>query len=326
MRAAGKAKTAIWRWQERFRDEGAAGFGATRAPVAHPPLKLCSGRTGCRNDLGGAAATASHWTGAAMAKAAGISVGSVQRSGCTWTATASDTPLQLSDDPRFAAKLRRSSCTSIRPTTPSCSRSMRKARSRRWISPEPAMPMKKGRAGTMTHDYKRHGVSTLFAALDVLEGKVVGQCGGPGRHQVIRFLTVIDARLPEEENGPCHCGRLCCSPPPGVGMDRQTSAVPISSSPQRQPPRSMPPKVFFRQTHQKCFKCGVFDLSKNEQRHPPLPDDTNANPKPFSWTKDRNKIIASRQTRAPTVRFDPLEASRVSEMIAKSNAATCATA
>src|SRR5207247_2627821 len=88
----------------------------------------------------------------------------------------------------------------IRPTTPSCSRSMRKAKSRRWIAPSRGLPMKKGRAGTMTHDYKRHGVTTLFAALDVLEGKVIGQCMKHHRHQeFIRFLTVIDARVPKKK-------------------------------------------------------------------------------------------------------------------------------
>jgi hypothetical protein len=51
--------------------------------------------------------------------------------------------------------------------------------------------MKKGRAGTMTHDYKRHGTTTLFAALDVLEGKVIGRC--MHRHQeFIRFLNAIE--------------------------------------------------------------------------------------------------------------------------------------
>jgi DDE superfamily endonuclease len=56
--------------------------------------------------------------------------------------------------------------------------------------------MKKGRAGTITHDYKRHGVTTLFAALDVLEGKVIGQCMKRHLHQeFIRFLNVIDAKV-----------------------------------------------------------------------------------------------------------------------------------
>src|SRR5579863_4135683 len=60
--------------------------------------------------------------------------------------------------------------------------------------------MKTGRAGTMTHDYKRHGVTTLFAALNVLEGKVFGQCMKRHRHQeFIRFLNAIDARVPKKK-------------------------------------------------------------------------------------------------------------------------------
>jgi hypothetical protein len=62
---------------------------------------------------------------------------------------------------------------------------------------QPELPMKKGRAGTMTHDYKRHGPTTLFAAFDVLEGKVIGRCMRRHRHQeFIRFLNAIEADLP----------------------------------------------------------------------------------------------------------------------------------
>ena len=58
---------------------------------------------------------------------------------------------------------------------------------------QPGLPMKKGRAGTMTHDYKRHGTTTLFAALDVLEGKVLGRCMQRHRHQeFVRFLNAIE--------------------------------------------------------------------------------------------------------------------------------------
>jgi transposase len=59
--------------------------------------------------------------------------------------------------------------------------------------------MKKGRAATITHDYNRHGTTTLFAAFDVLEGKVIGQCMKRHRHQeFIRFLNLIDARVPTQ--------------------------------------------------------------------------------------------------------------------------------
>ncbi len=64
---------------------------------------------------------------------------------------------------------------------------------------QPGLPMKPGRAGTMTHDYKRHGTTTLFAALNVLEGTVIGSCLARHRHQEFRkFLNLLDAETPPD--------------------------------------------------------------------------------------------------------------------------------
>ena len=64
---------------------------------------------------------------------------------------------------------------------------------------QPGLPLKKGRAGTMTHDYKRHGTTTLFAALDVATGRVVGECMPRHRHQeFLRFLRAIDRGAPKD--------------------------------------------------------------------------------------------------------------------------------
>jgi len=64
---------------------------------------------------------------------------------------------------------------------------------------QPGLPMKKGRCGTMTHDYKRNGTTTLFAALSMLDGKVIGDCMSRHRHQeFIRFLKKIDSETPSE--------------------------------------------------------------------------------------------------------------------------------
>ena len=63
----------------------------------------------------------------------------------------------------------------------------------------PGLPMKKGRCGTMTHDYKRHGTTTLFAALNVLEGTVIGECMPRHRHQeFLKFLRRLDREFPRE--------------------------------------------------------------------------------------------------------------------------------
>jgi DDE superfamily endonuclease len=141
--------------------------------------------------LAGPPAHATHWTGAAMAKAIGISVSSVQR---IWRAHG------LSNDPRFVAKLR--DIVGLYVNSPDHAvvlsvdeKSQIQARDRT----QPSLPMKKGRAATVTHDDKRHGTTTLFAAFDVLEGKVIGQCMKRHRHQeVIRFLNLIDARVPTQ--------------------------------------------------------------------------------------------------------------------------------
>src|SRR6266567_1378733 len=108
MRATGKAKTVIWRWQERFRDEGAAGLWRDKTrPSRIPPLSPAVAERVVAITLAGPPPAASHWTGAAMAKAAGISVSSVQR---IWRAHGLQPhrvrQFKLSNDPQFAAKLR----------------------------------------------------------------------------------------------------------------------------------------------------------------------------------------------------------------------------
>jgi hypothetical protein len=69
---------------------------------------------------------------------------------------------------------------------------------------QPGIPLKKGRAGPMTHDYRRHGTTTLFAALNVLDGTVIGRNMQRHRHQeFIRFLNAVEAEVPCEQGGSC---------------------------------------------------------------------------------------------------------------------------
>ena len=66
---------------------------------------------------------------------------------------------------------------------------------------QPGLPLKKGRAGTMTHDYVRHGTTTLFAALNVADGTVIGQCQDRHRHQEwLKFLQLIDTQTPADRD------------------------------------------------------------------------------------------------------------------------------
>src|SRR5205814_7317651 len=108
---------------------------------------------------------------------------------------------KVSTDPEFVAKLRDVVGLYVNPPKRAVVFSMdEKSQIQALDRTQPGLPLKKGRAGTITHDYKRHETTTLFAALNVLEGKVIGQCMKRHRHQeFIRFLNVIYARLSKKK-------------------------------------------------------------------------------------------------------------------------------
>ncbi len=140
-----------------------------------------------------------HWTASAMAEASGISVSSVQR---VWRRNGLQPHrtrhFKLSNDPNFASKLRDIVGLYVDPPAHAVVLSIdEKSQIQALDRTQPGLPLKKGRCGTMTHDYKRNGTTTLFAALNVLDGKVIGRCMQQHRHQeFIRFLNAIEARVP----------------------------------------------------------------------------------------------------------------------------------
>ena len=298
MRATGKAKTVIWRWQERFQDEGAAGLWRDKTrPSRIPPLGPEVVERVVALTLAGPPPTASHWTGSAMAKAAGISVSSVQR---IWRAHGLRPHLvrrfKLSNDPQFAAKLREIVGLYVNPPDHAIVLSVdEKSQIQALDRTQPGLPMKKGRAGTITHDYKRHGVTTLFAALDVLEGKVIGQCMKRHRHQeFIRFLNVIDAKVPKMKAVHIIVDNYATHKHPKVleWIENHPRFVfhftPTSTS------WLNAVESFFAKLTKKRLKRGVFrSLQELKDAIHRFLDHTNAKPKPFTWTKDPNKIIAA---------------------------------
>ena len=298
MRATGKAKTVIWRWQERFGDEGVAGLWRDKTrPSRIPPLSPEVAERVVALTLAGPPPAASHWTGAAMAKAAGISVSSVQR---IWRAHGLRPHLvrrfKLSNDPQFAAKLKEIVGLYVNPPNHAIVLSVdEKSQIQALDRTQPGLPIKKGRAGTITHDYKRHGVTTLFAALDVLEGKVIGQCMKRHRHQdFIRFLNVIDAKVAKKKTVHVIVDNYAAHKHPKVleWIENHPRFVfhftPTSAS------WLNAIESFFAKLTKKRLKRRVFrSLQELKDAIHRFLDDTNANPKPFIWTKDPNKIIAA---------------------------------
>ena len=142
---------------------------------------------------------ATHWTGRAMAKAVGISLRSVQR---IWDAHKLQ-PHRLrtfkrSRDPEFATKLVDIVGLYVDPPEHAVVLSIdEKSQIQALDRTQPGRPLKPGRCATMTHDYKRHGTTTLFAALNLLDGTVIGRCMQRHRHEeFIRFLNDVERAVP----------------------------------------------------------------------------------------------------------------------------------
>jgi transposase len=142
---------------------------------------------------------ATHWSTRSMAKAQGLSEATIRR---IWKQHNLKPHLvktfKLSRDKRFVEKLYDVVGLYLNPPDKSLVLCVdEKSQIQALDRTQPGLPMKKGRCGTMTHDYKRNGTTTLFAALSVLDGKVIGDCMPRHRHQeFIRFLKRIDGQIP----------------------------------------------------------------------------------------------------------------------------------
>ena len=212
MAADGVANTAIARslsvspasvksWRDRFAEEGLAKLGQVRKGRGRKP-SIPQSKIDEIIDLtqNYRPKGETHWSCRTMAAAAGVSKSTVQ---LVWHARGLKPhrvqTFKLSNDPRFEEKLVDVVGLYMNPPEKAivlCAdeKSSVQALDRTQAS----LPMTKGRGQTMTHDYKRNGTTTLFAALNVLTGMVIGQCLPRHRHQeFLKFLRTIDREVPK---------------------------------------------------------------------------------------------------------------------------------
>jgi transposase len=298
MRETGKSKTCVWRWQERFAEAGVEGLLRDKTrPSRIPPLEAAVVERVVALTLTDPPAEATHWTGAMMAKATGISVSSVQR---IWRNHGLQPhrvrQFKLSNDPDFIPKLRDVVGLYVDPPAHAIVLSVdEKSQIQALDRTQPGLPLKKGRAGTMTHDYKRHGTTTLFAALNVLDGTVIGRNMQRHRHQeFIRFLNDIERQVPAGRVVHVVLDNYAAHKHPKVRawLDRHPRFtfhfVPTSCS------WLNAVEGFFAKLTKRRLKRGVFrsivDLQAAINR---FLAEHNTEPKPFVWTADPDKIIAA---------------------------------
>ena len=201
---------------------------------------------------------------------------------------------KLSKDPEFAAKLQDIVGLYVDPPAHAVVLSVdEKSQIQALDRSQPGLPMKTGKAGTMTFDYKRNGTTNLFAAVDVLDGTVIGQCMQRHRHQeFIRFLNAIEPAVPAGKLVHVILDNYATHKHPKVlrWLGRHPRFVfhftPTSCS------WLNAVESFFSRLTRRRLKRGVFrsivDLQAAINR---FIEDHNAEPKPFVWTADPGTIL-----------------------------------
>ena len=240
-------------------------------------------------------ATATHWSRSTMGRAVGISDSSVGR---IWRAHGLKPhrveSFKISNDPEFAEKLEDIVGLYLNPPEHALVLSVdEKSQIQALDRTQPGLPMKKGRGQTMTHDYKRNGTTTLFAALNTATGEVYGLCQQRHRHhEWLKFLRLIEETVRAEKQIHIICDNYATHKHPRVQrwLDRHkrfhVHFTPTSASWLNMIER------FFRDLTESRIRRGVFrDLEQLIMAIGDYIDRHNENPKPFIWTAKASDIL-----------------------------------
>jgi transposase len=188
----------VGRWRDRYAEAGLQGIERD-LPRGAPPVKVDVGRL-VELTTQSKPEAATHWSTRKMAAELGVSASTVMRH---WQANGLRPHVvrgfKVSRDPKFVEKLE--DIVGLYMSPPEHALVLccdEKSQVQALDRTQPGLPLKKGRAQTMTHDYKRHGTTTLFAALNVLDGQVIGQCQQRHTHaEWLKFLRKIDRETPK---------------------------------------------------------------------------------------------------------------------------------
>jgi len=296
VRRTGKSKPSVWRWQARFAAEGVAGLlrDKTRPPRIPPLAQAIIDRVVALTPTE-PPHEATHWTAGAMAAAVGTSPSSVLR---VWRAHKLRPhrvrTFKLSRDPAFAAKLRDIVGLYLNPPAHAVVLSVdEKPQIQALDRTQPGLPVKPGRPATMTHDYGRNGTTTLFAALNVLDGTVVGRCMQRHRHQeFIRFLNAVEAAVP--------AGKLVHAVLDNYGTHKHAKVLAWLERHPRWTFHFTPTSAswlnavegFFAKLTKRRLRRGVFgSLVELQAAINRFLAETNRDPKPFVWTAKPEHIL-----------------------------------
>jgi transposase len=294
--ATSKSQPTVRRWRRRFLAKGVAGLlkDASRPP-RRQPLTAEKIAEVVHMTLHAKPPHATHWSIRTMAAAARLSASSIHR---IWSAHGLKPHLtkrfKLSNDKQFVEKVVDVVGLYLNPPDKALVLSLdEKSQIQALDRTQPGLPMKKGRAGTWTHDYKRHGTTTLFAALDVATGKVIGQCMKRHRHQEwLKFLRAIDRATPKALDLHLIADNYATHKHPTVKAWLAKHSrfrmhfTPTSASWLNQVER------FFGLITDQRIRRGVFkSVGELESAIMDYLEHHNAQPQPFVWTKSAGQVL-----------------------------------
>lgn len=291
-------------WRERFIERGVDGLlkdaprpGRTPSILPEVTASLIAKTTQSRP------ANATQWSTRTMAKEIGISKASVSR---IWRANGLKPhrvrSFKVSNDPNFADKLEAIVGLYLNPPEHALVLSVdEKSQIQALDRTQPGLPMKKGRGQTMTHDYKRNGTTTLFAALNTATGEVYGLCQQRHRHQEwLKFLRMIDQTVATDKEIYLICDNYATHKHEQVQRWLEKhKRFHVRFTPTSASWLNMVERFFRDLTHNRIRR-GVFqDLEQLIMAIGEYLDGHNKNPKPFIWTAKATDIL-EKVTRAQT--------------------------
>jgi len=292
----GTTRHRVARWRERFEAGGIEALKKDLPRGGRPPI-ADAGKVEeiIRLTTQTTPASATHWSTRSMAARVGVSDSTVLR---IWHAHGlkphRTETFKLSNDPQFAEKLEAIVGLYLSPPEHAlvlcCDE---KSQVQALDRTQPGLPMKKGRGATMTHDYKRHGTTTLFAALNILDGTVIAECKTKHRHEEwLDFLRLIDRQTPSDKTLHLICDNYATHKHPNVKAwlkkhpRFQMHFTPTSASWLNMVER------FFRSITVDRLRRGVFkSVAELKSAILEYIAAYNIEPKPFVWTAKANDIL-----------------------------------
>ena len=284
-------------WRRRYQEGGVEALVKAKsrppgiAPVAQEKVQEVLTLT-----LTGKPAAATHWSCRTMAEQAGVCKTTVNR---IWRAHQLK-PHQIkgfkvSNDPRFEEKLRDVVGLYLDPPEKAIVFSVdEKSQIQALDRTQPGLPLKRGKAGTMTHDYKRHGTTPLFAALNVHEGTVIGECLAKHRNdEFLSFLKKLDREADKDLDVHLIVDNYATHKHPNVkAWLTKHPRVHLHFTPTSASWVNLVER-FFRDITEERIRRGVFrSVAELKEAIAQYLQHRNANPKPYQWTATPESILA----------------------------------